>query len=339
MFQNLIPVNIITGFLGVGKTTAIRHLLANKPANERWAVLVNEFGDIGIDGALLAQEGVAVKEIPGGCMCCVNGLPMQIGLNKLLKQRPDRLLIEPSGLGHPDEVISILKGDFYHSVLQLQATLTLVDPRKLNQPRYLENNMFNTQARVADVLIANKTDLCETTELARFEDWAQSLPDRPNSPRLLKQVSQGQVSFDWLNLEASAPADDAHQNLLHQEQQSPSLPTIDLAGLMAANHPPDQWLRKTKSANGYHACGWLFPANAKVDLMAVLTLVHQMGNARIKAVLQTQEGWAAVNMDEGVFNTYSLPDGDSSRLEIITQNLMDWEAVEQQLKQTLISLS
>lgn len=76
-----VPTNIITGFLGVGKTTAILHLLKSKPANERWAILVNEFGEIGIDGELIAgeqksQTDVYIREVPGGCMCCVSGLPM-----------------------------------------------------------------------------------------------------------------------------------------------------------------------------------------------------------------------------------------------------------------------
>ena len=93
-------------FLGSGKTTSILHLLANKDPAEKWAVLVNEFGEVGIDGALLADSGAMVKEIPGGCMCCVNGLPMQVGLNTLLRQgKPDRLLIEPTGLGHPKQIL------------------------------------------------------------------------------------------------------------------------------------------------------------------------------------------------------------------------------------------
>ncbi|WP_353934880.1 CobW family GTP-binding protein, partial [Acinetobacter indicus] len=82
--------NLITGFLGSGKTTSILHLLANKDPAEKWAVLVNEFGEVGIDGALLSDSGAMIKEIPGGCMCCVNGLPMQVGLNTLLRQgKPD----------------------------------------------------------------------------------------------------------------------------------------------------------------------------------------------------------------------------------------------------------
>ena len=99
-----IPTNIITGFLGAGKTSAILHLLRSKPADERWAVLVNEFGEIGVDGSLLEgrhseEQQVYIREVPGGCMCCTSGLPMQIALNQLLtKSRPHRLLIEPTGL-------------------------------------------------------------------------------------------------------------------------------------------------------------------------------------------------------------------------------------------------
>ena len=96
-----VATNIITGFLGAGKTTTILHLLKNKPKNENWAVLVNEFGEIGIDGALMVEHGAMIKEIPGGCMCCTAGVPMSVGINALLRTNPDRLLIEPTGLGHP----------------------------------------------------------------------------------------------------------------------------------------------------------------------------------------------------------------------------------------------
>lgn len=68
--SNRVPTNILTGFLGVGKTTTILNLLKNKPENENWAVLVNEFGEIGIDGALMTDQGALIKEVPGGCMCC-----------------------------------------------------------------------------------------------------------------------------------------------------------------------------------------------------------------------------------------------------------------------------
>ncbi|WP_369823160.1 GTP-binding protein, partial [Oleiphilus sp. HI0128] len=77
--------------LGVGKTSAILNLLKQKPDNERWAVLVNEFGEIGVDGSFFQgqssqEQGVFIKEVPGGCMCCASGLPMQIALNQLLSR-------------------------------------------------------------------------------------------------------------------------------------------------------------------------------------------------------------------------------------------------------------
>jgi len=120
-----IPANIITGFLGVGKTTAIQYLLNHKPANERWAVLVNEFGEVGIDAGLLANErqatGVFMREVPGGCMCCAAGVPMQVALSQLIRQaKPDRLLIEPTGLGHPLEVVRVLQQPHYQDVLELR---------------------------------------------------------------------------------------------------------------------------------------------------------------------------------------------------------------------------
>lgn len=166
-----IPTNVITGFLGVGKTTAIRHLLNHKPANERWAVLVNEFGEVGIDGSLFeggdnSEQQVFISEVPGGCMCCAAGLPMQMALNMLLKRaRPDRLLIEPTGLGHPKEVMDVLMAEHYRKVLTINSTVTLVDARKLRESRYTDNDTFNQQLDIADVIVANKADLYETQDL------------------------------------------------------------------------------------------------------------------------------------------------------------------------------
>ena len=131
-----VPTNIITGFLGVGKTSAILHLLKSKPDSERWAVLVNEFGEIGVDGSLFEgqhnEEGnVFIREVPGGCMCCAAGLPMQIALNQLLtRAKPDRLLIEPTGLGHPIEVIEVLTSDYNLEALSIEKTITLVGCEK-----------------------------------------------------------------------------------------------------------------------------------------------------------------------------------------------------------------
>lgn len=191
-----IPTNLILGFLGVGKTTAILDLLKSKPEGEVWAVLVNEFGEVGIDGAILQMEGAFVKEVPGGCMCCVAGLPMQVGLNQLIqKTRPDRLIIEPTGLGHPAQIMKTLTGEHYAKVLALGPVITLVDPRKLKDERVLDNVQFRDQVAAADILVANKTDLCTQEQLTYFECWAGELEPKKAG---VFQVCHGQLNPAWL---------------------------------------------------------------------------------------------------------------------------------------------
>ena len=95
----LIAVNIVCGPLGVGKTTSINHLLKNRPSDEYWAVLVNEYGLIGLDAALMeptSEHGAAdveIREVSGGCICCSAGTMFSVSLRLLLQKQPDRLLI------------------------------------------------------------------------------------------------------------------------------------------------------------------------------------------------------------------------------------------------------
>ena len=203
---NAIPTNVITGFLGVGKTTALLHLLKTKPTNERWAILVNEFGEVGIDGGIFngnetEEDGVFIREVPGGCMCCAAGLPMQIALNRLIsKAKPQRLLIEPTGLGHPKEVLAVLAAEHYQQVLDLRATITLVDARKVHEARYANHATFQQQLAVADVIVANKSDQYHPTDFPALLDYLENTLKLGNQS--VYQVSQGALKLDWLNATA-----------------------------------------------------------------------------------------------------------------------------------------
>lgn len=216
-FQSPIKTHIITGFLGTGKTTTLLHLLAHKPQQQKWAVLVNEFGEVGIDGALLSQSGAAIREVPGGCICCAQGLPMQVALNQLIReQNPDVLLIEPTGLGHPANLLEQLSASQYQGVLALGATLTLVNPQALFNERYLSHDTYRQQLLLADVLVFNKTDMpgCPAKDAVFAKADGLGLTDN----RLW--LSQGQVPLEALN----APTRPLIQKFAKAQQ--PALDTV-----------------------------------------------------------------------------------------------------------------
>jgi len=131
------PVNVITGALGAGKTTHILRALASaKPANETWAVVVNDFGALGIDGALLddavgtrerdadASGRTIVREVSGGCACCATAAPFVVAVTQVLRRyRPARVLVEPSGMGDAGRVIDALRSEHLEASVDVRATI------------------------------------------------------------------------------------------------------------------------------------------------------------------------------------------------------------------------
>lgn len=311
--------NLITGFLGSGKTTTIRHLLAQKPENEKWAVLVNEFGEVGIDGALLADSGAVLKEIPGGCMCCVNGLPMQVGLNMLLqKARPDRLLIEPTGLGHPKQILSLLTSEVYHSWLTLNASLCLLDARLLSDERTVNNENFRDQLAAADIVIANKIDTYAENDNKQLADWI-ALQD----PALrVERVSQGQISASLLDepRKNQRALPEGRHHHAHAAKQ----------GLAALSLPSQQrWRRALNEAGEYSSCGWIFDADTVFDTAGILDWARQAPVDRVKAVVRIKEGTLRVNRQGNDLHIETLGVAPiDSRIELISRNPCDWNALQ-----------
>jgi len=295
------PTNLVMGFLGVGKTTAILDLIKQKPKHENWAVLVNEFGKIGIDGAIYANAGVTVKEIAGGCLCCAVGVPFQISLNRLLKEvRPDRLLIEPTGLGHPQKVLNMLVSGSNKQVLDVRASICLVDPEKLKDSRYTTHENFIDQIALSDVLVANKIDLADQHAIRLFHQYAENSNPQKS---LISETQQGQLDVSWLDL-------------LRNPQRKAEFPNAHQQTKFSVN-TPDHSL--SNMADGYHSSGHIFPKETVFDYNLVDKVFKQLSLERIKGVINTDQGWFIINGSGNTIDYIATQASSKSRIETISR--------------------
>lgn len=306
-----IPTNIITGFLGVGKTSAILNLLVNKPDNERWAVLVNE---IGVDGSLVQgqqreEQQVFIREVPGGCMCCAAGLPMQIALNQLLNEaRPDRLLIEPTGLGHPKEVLQVLSSEHYRQVLSLQKNITLVDARRISESRYTEHDTFNQQIAIADTVVGNKADLYQPGDSDKLTAYVAEV-GRPETKVLFAE--HGVIPFAEFEGLSSIHEQPNHHH--HHHQSKPLASEVPM--------PESGMLKASNEGEGFQSVGWRFSAEKIFDRHKLLTLLLELKVERMKAVIITHNGLFGYNLTSDGLMEIELDECAESRIELISEQM------------------
>lgn len=331
-----VPVNLITGFLGVGKTTAVRHLLTSKPAGEYWAVLVNEFGEVGIDGAAIASmgEGLNVVEVPGGCICCTTSPMLRVSLTKLLRaRRPDRLIIEPSGLGHPAGIVDVLRDPFLAAALELRAVVTLVDPRQLDDSRYTFNDTWRDQIALADVLVANKCDRADAAQLERFQTMAAGLyPPK----QAWVTTSQGAFELGLLDVASEQVVEPKQRRLLPSARDARQSPSLGERGEKTFdNQVGDQSSR-----------GWLWPPEQRFSAERLALLFQRLhahaalGLPRIdraKGVFHTDHGWLLFNWVSGEANAVEIAWRRDCRAELIVAGAApEWHAFEAALDDCLL---
>jgi G3E family GTPase len=197
--QQKIPVTVISGFLGAGKTTLVNHLLQQHMGGSI-GVIVNEFGEVGIDGQLIVAEEEALIEINNGCVCCTVRADLVTSVKELLTRIPgtsrgrlERLIVETSGLADPAPVLQTFLADpDVREAVELESVVTVVDAHHFGQQ--LNDEIVREQVAFADVIVINKIDLIDQPALRQLELKIRAL----NPTASITIANQSRVAADSL---------------------------------------------------------------------------------------------------------------------------------------------
>lgn len=176
-------VNLLFGFLGSGKTTLARRLLGTDPKGRKMAVIVNEFGDVGIDGAILEGrregESIDMVELTSGCLCCTLKGSLLTAVEELRsKSGVDLVVIEATGIAEPEEMVETFSDPSLAEIYDMGPMVTVVDSPKFMKIREMLGPFYEAQVRNADAIVLNKVDLAAAADLEALRKEVVSLnPD------------------------------------------------------------------------------------------------------------------------------------------------------------------
>lgn len=344
-----VPCHLISGPLGVGKTTTVLRYLQARAGKEFIAVLVNDFGPMGLDDAIIEGEmgEVAGKNaelvmVPGGCICCSAAAGMLVAMQKIFKlPRLDRILIEPSGMAMTGDMLDLLQSLKHDYPLELRPTITLLDIRQTDRLAYQRMPYFYRMFEAADILVGHRADLATPQQVEHFQLWAQSLyPPKlriiithhgelpgevfelklaqdaaSTAPRDLSPVNPQQMfrpvpGHDAPLKPGASPSGVHHQGVVNPGVLNPG------AGAEAA-------FRHTGQAGGVR-----WDAAMTFDVQVMLDMLHQLVQTgfqgvkieRLKGVLHTDEGWQLLEIARG--DVFSRP------TDYRRDNRVDWITLE-----------
>ena len=169
------PISIITGYLGAGKTTLLKDILSN--TDKKIAVIMNEFGEIDIDSKIIKGKNVNIAELAGGCVCCSLTGEFELATKEIIKKyKPDLIVVETTGVAEPDALVFDIENELPD--LKLDSIITIVDSD--NFFKYPMGKTGKIQIEMADIIILNKVDLINNSEMNKLEKAVKEINSRAN---------------------------------------------------------------------------------------------------------------------------------------------------------------
>ena len=209
-------IDIISGFLGAGKTTFIKKLLKEAIAGEKVVLIENEFGEIGIDGGFLKDSGIEIREMNSGCICCSLVGDFGRSLNEVLtKYTPDRVIIEPSGVGKLSDVMKAVCDVAGEIDVVLNGSVTVVDAQKCKM--YMKNfgEFFNNQIESAGTIVLSRTDVADADKVAQCVEMIRE----KNPKAAIVTTPIDKLTGEQLLAIIEKPTDDMAEKLLEKVKE------------------------------------------------------------------------------------------------------------------------
>jgi G3E family GTPase len=280
-----VPLVLVTGFLGSGKTTLINRLLASRAARGstgKVGVIVNELGEVGIDGALLGSEAARQIELPGGCVCCVLGDDLDRTLLELVDANPnlEAIVLETTGVAEPLPIAWAIQRDAVAARVRLAAVVTLVDATAFRASRPV-SAAVDAQVAYADVVLLTKADLVTNDEVRAVEADVRTL-----APRALVWIRDTDSHVAWLEQTLADPV----------LEHVPASPTgEDHVSETADDDCRHDGHSHARSAHGIDSV-WV-PVRGVVDVEELGDQLAELpGNyVRIKGIVRDRAGWVAIH--------------------------------------------
>lgn len=340
----MIPLHLITGHLGAGKTTLIQHFLQHKPKTAgNWLVLVNEFSALGVDGKILSAQLQAedqLLEIAGGCICCTAKIQVQQSLLKALQQRHfARIFVEPTGLGLPQSLLELFFSEAFSKIVEVSTIFCVIAA----QSQEIFSEALQERLTLADVIVVNKQSQADAETLEKISKHINAL----YPPKTILYSDFAQVPLTYLTRSPKVISQD--KSLLNQaiysnvaEKSFPTWPHLNAITQAALPFIPLPWdgVQRLYQCEGALASfSWQWPEKYQFSLSALrewqARLAVYPGLRRAKGIFRLGQSYRLMQW-AGQWQEDFIVYRRESIFELIADTTAPWEQWEKALRNCLL---